>query len=235
MGNNIKYIDELLSAFSKESEIKYDENLPIEEKLKLLNICMVYRPVGYSDESILRLQDEWLNMVNSKQMIDLRRNRHEFIESKNIDDVCFYNTDVTLIVSENLFSGSSMDFSETDYVVMRGGIQINEEFYKIYNEDLHNLKYKKPYIVPGFNLYCENLAKILIPKRKVVVKEDVAGFMVAFDELIKKMKSLNLGSLMVSLKGLSGEWKDYEKNIINQTKKTIKKNKTKIKIFFIKS
>ena len=155
-------LDEILNILLKESEIKFNTEVSQSEKVSVFNALMITRPVGYLDEEFLKLQDKYLKINLTDNVIDVEnlafKNKIADVDANMFD----LKTDMLVVFSKNLLSGANLDVCDIDnQLVLKAGLQFNEDLSKEYIVDKGVLKYDKPYIVKTDNLHSSYVAKLL--------------------------------------------------------------------------
>lgn len=236
--SNDEILDEMLNILCKESEIKLPKNLSIEDKREVLNNLMLIRPIGYLDEYFVNLQNKFLKREMQDKLISLdniKLNKKGTIISADIFNL---KADMIVIFTYRLFADVNLGTDNIDTeLILRGGVNINEDFAKIYYDNNAVYSYKEPYIVPGYNLPSQYVAKILLPDiSKKMLKEDEDNLKQSISNLFDFIKTKKLKIVAIDLtnfsKQNSGEYLD--KFVIDECLKNLKSKKIKINIIFCK-
>ena len=157
-------IDELLSILTKENEQKLPENLTDSDKRWLLNNLMLMRTMGYLDETFLSKQDRLLSSENiAKGIIEV----DNFKFKKNMMfsnlDITQLKTDAIVIFTSSLFGKLYNHIKCIDNtILLKGGLQINEDLTFLLRASNGLIDYRAPYIVEGHNLPTRNIVKIML-------------------------------------------------------------------------
>lgn len=236
--SNDEILDEMLNILCKESEIKLPKNLSITDKRDVLNNLMLVRPIGYLDEYFVNLQNEFLKREMQDKLIsvdNMKLNKKGTIISADIFNL---KVDMFVVFSNRLFADANLGSNNIDAeLILRGGVNINEDFAKIYYDNNAVYSYKEPYSVPGYNLPSQYVAKILLPDiSKKILKEDDENLKQSISNLFDFIKTKKLKIVAIDLTnflkqnsgGSLGEF------VIDECLKNLKSKKIKINIIFCK-
>lgn len=236
--SNDEILDEMLNILCKESEIKLPKNLSITDKRDVLNNLMLIRPIGYLDEYFVNLQNEFLKREMQDKLISLdniKLNKKGTIISADIFNL---KADMIVIFTYRLFADVNLGTDNIDTeLILRGGVNINEDFAKIYYDNNAVYSYKEPYIVPGYNLPSQYVAKILLPDiSKKMLKEDEDNLKQSISNLFDFIKTKKLKIVAIDLTNFSKQnsGESLEKFVIDECLKNLKSKKIKINIIFCK-
>lgn len=236
--SNDEILDEMLNILCKESEIKLPKNLSITDKRDVLNNLMLIRPIGYLDEYFVNLQNEFLKREMQDKLIsvdNMKLNKKGTIISADIFNL---KADMIVIFTYRLFADVNLGTDNIDTeLILRGGVNINEDFAKIYYDNNAVYSYKEPYIVPGYNLPSQYVAKILLPDiSKKMLKEDEDNLKQSISNLFDFIKTKKLKIVAIDLTNFSKQnsGESLEKFVIDECLKNLKSKKIKINIIFCK-
>ena len=236
--SNDEILDEMLNILCKESEIKLPKNLSITDKRDVLNNLMLIRPIGYLDEYFVNLQNEFLKREMQDKLISLdniKLNKKGTIISADIFNL---KADMIVIFTYRLFADVNLGTDNIDTeLILRGGVNINEDFAKIYYDNNAVYSYKEPYIVPGYNLPSQYVAKILLPDiSKKMLKEDEDNLKQSISNLFDFIKTKKLKIVAIDLTNFSKQnsGESLGKFVIDECLKNLKSKKIKINIIFCK-
>lgn len=236
--SNDEILDEMLNILCKESEIKLPKNLSITDKRDVLNNLMLVRPISYLDEYFVNLQNEFLKREMQDKLIsvdNMKLNKKGTIISADIFNL---KVDMFVVFSNRLFADANLGSNNIDAeLVLRGGLNINEDFAKIYYDNNAVYSYKEPYIVPGYNLPSQYVAKILLPDiSKKMLKEDEDNLKQSISNLFDFIKTKKLKIVAIDLTNFSKQnsGESLEKFVIDECLKNLKSKKIKINIIFCK-
>ena len=236
--SNDEILDEMLNTLCKESEIKLPKNLSITDKRDVLNNLMLIRPIGYLDEYFVNLQNEFLKREMQDKLISLdniKLNKKGTIISADIFNL---KADMIVIFTYRLFADVNLGTDNIDTeLILRGGVNINEDFAKIYYDNNAVYSYKEPYIVPGYNLPSQYVAKILLPDiSKKMLKEDEDNLKQSISNLFDFIKTKKLKIVAIDLTNFSKQnsGESLGKFVIDECLKNLKSKKIKINIIFCK-
>ena len=236
--SNDEILDEMLNTLCKESEIKLPKNLSITDKRDILNNLMLVRPIGYLDEYFVNLQNEFLKREMQDKLISLDNIKYNkkgmFISA----DILNLKADMIVIFTYRLFADVNLGINNIDReLILRGGVNINEDFAKIYYDNNAVYSYKEAYIVPGYNLPSQYVAKILLPDiSKKMLKEDEDNLKQSISNLFDFIKTKKLKIVAIDLTNFSKQnsGKSLEKFVIDECLKNLKSKKIKINIIICK-
>lgn len=236
--SNDEILDEMLNILCKESEIKLPKNLSITDKRDVLNNLMLVRPISYLDEYFVNLQNEFLKREMQDKLISLDNIKYNkkgmFISA----DILNLKADMIMIFTYRLFADVNLGTDNIDTeLILRGGVNINEDFAKIYYDNNAVYSYKEPYIVPGYNLPSQYVAKILLPDiSKKMLKEDEDNLKQSISNLFDFIKTKKLKIVAIDLTNFSKQnsGESLEKFVIDECLKNLKSKKIKINIIFCK-
>ena len=236
--SNDEILDEMLNILCKESEIKLPKNLSITDKRDVLNNLMLVRPIGYLDEYFVNLQNEFLKREMQDKLISLDNIKYNkkgmFISA----DILNLKADMIVIFTYRLFADVNLGTDNIDTeLILRGGVNINEDFAKIYYDNNAVNSYKEPYIVPGYNLPSQYVAKILLPDiSKKMLKEDEDNLKQSISNLFDFIKTKKLKIVAIDLTNFSKQnsGESLGKFVIDECLKNLKSKKIKINIIFCK-
>lgn len=236
--SNDEILDEMLNILCKESEIKLPKNLSITDKRDVLNNLMLIRPIGYLDEYFVNLQNEFLKREMQDKLIsvdNMKLNKKGMFISA---DILNLKADMIVIFTYRLFADVNLGTDNIDTeLILRGGVNINEDFAKIYYDNNAVYSYKEPYIVPGYNLPSQYVAKILLPDiSKKMLKEDEDNLKRSISNLFDFIKTKKLKIVAIDLTNFSKQnsGESLEKFVIDECLKNLKSKKIKINIIFCK-
>lgn len=236
--SDVEIIDEMLKILCKESEIKLPQNLSNDDKRAVLNDLMLVRPMGDLNEYFIELQNALLSREMKDRVVtidNLKFSKKRCLYSADILDL---KVDMIVVFADKLFVNFNPDEIDVNAeLILRGGININEDFAKIYYENKAVYSYKAPYIVSGYNLACRYVAKILLPNvsREMPI-EDVDNLKQCISKLFDFVKEKRFNVIAIDLTNISGQHLEtkLEKLVIDESLKILKSKKIKTNIIFVK-
>lgn len=236
--SNDEILDEMLNILCKESEIKLPKNLSITDKRDVLNNLMLVRPIGYLDEYFVNLQNEFLKREMQDKLISLDNIKYNKKGMFISVDILNLKADMIVIFTYRLFADINLGINNIDReLILRGGLNINEDFAKIYYDNNAVNSYKEAYIVSGYNLPSRCVAKVLVPDiSKKMLKEDEDNLKQCISNLFDFIKTKKFKVVAVDLTNFSKQnlGESLEKFVIDECLKNLKSKKIKINIIFCK-
>lgn len=228
--NEKDVFEELLNTLAKEFEFKIPKNINKKDKINMLNTFLAYFNVGQLNEYIVDLQDKYLAIQSSKkEYIDL----NDFVKIK--DDGCLnlfnIKADLLVVFTDKLLGGEPDLLSINNQFAINGGIQINEDIYKLIKKDYGITKFDKPYIVDGYNLPFEYVCKICVKNITKQTSDEEIKLINSFNKLINLIKEKNIKNIVVYFKEIYKY--NFNEEFLNNFNKYIIKQFKKKKINFI--
>ena len=177
-----RLIDEMLDFLFKEIGIsaKVDNSRATLNTLMLLNTNFPLGDYFYS------LQDKLLSYEAQKNMII-----PQFDDGVKKLDFPYIKADMLVFFGNTVIRADTENCLENK-MLLCAGVQINEKFYELLKQTGFNLQFDSPYIIEGYNLNCEYIAKI-------VLDNNISNLTTAVRQLAQFVKAENLNTLAVQL------------------------------------
>lgn len=220
----VELLDDLLSAFSKETEQSLPDNLTIKQKRWLLDALLEVRSLGDLDKDLLQMQDKLLSYeANKRGVNDIARFKFNKGVANFECGLETINADVCVFIGCSLIPSIDQQLETEKQIMSCAGIQLKEDFGVILNQNHNVISKTNIYVADGYNLPCKKVVKILVNFQNS--QTDYASFLTAVKELFLFLKQNNFKSVAIDLKTL----KNYDFVMAEIFKREIKNNK-KIKI-----
>ncbi len=237
--SDIEIVEEMLNILCKESEIKLPQNLSNGDKRAVLKDLMLVRPMGDLNEYFIELQNALLSREMRARAIavdDFKFSKKKCFYSADILDL---KVDMIVVFTDKLFANFNPDEIDINAeLILRGGVNINEDLAKIYYENKAVYSYKEPYIVSGYNLACQYVAKILLPNSgEEMLVEDIDNLRQCVSELFDFVKEKKFHIIAIDLSNISKYHSKLalEKWVVDESLKNLKSKKIKTNIIFVKN
>jgi len=193
----------------------------LSQKRAMIDAFLLSRPVGNIDEDVLSLQDELLQGERLKIIDDLKYKKHiSEIEA----DLFAVECDMLVVFSEHLFGGYVEKWDNLDNLLtIKGGLQINEQFYQKFIADSMVISYTNPYIVESKNLWSRFLGKIVL--------SDDQNLESCISGVLDFIKANGFKTVALDISKFDNEKISWLKNLV---RKCVKIKKLKTNFIFIK-
>lgn len=219
--NENEVFEELFNLFLKEFEIDRNRKIPEDKKLTFLKIFSVNYFSDSEEDYLAKVQDRYLQLIqDNSELIDLS----ELIKNKKA--AMPYNpleirAEMLVVITPKLLSGGVELQNINSLLPIYGGVRINNDLYSLYKQDKNIVSSKKPYVINGYNLPYQSVAKLIVSKDDAFYIDNLNMNM---DELIKIIKLNKFKNILFVIdEHLNGAKNDFIE-IINKKIKKLKIN-----------
>lgn len=213
----MKNVEKLINLINKENLFP---NLSENNFEEFFDIYLLSCDIVDIDDNFIHLQNEFLKDKYVNKIVDYK------LAKKSNPSPLDIETDLLIIFSKNLIVDADAiyngDNSLDNELIIRGGVEIKEKFYRQFEQDRFVSNYKRPYIIDGANLAAKYVAKILIDTKCDPENGD-QKLLDSINNLVEWIKNNKVDNCAICFNNLIKNNKKIEKYI----KKALKTSKIK--------